>query len=175
MQKDILTKEIIIKELCTEKYITSNLVGLLLSILACSFFIWLSTFSDGFKDAMYPIYAACIMAVTCCGYISNIYIKLKEIRFVKSEKFYITEDVLIEAKEMGRYIDSALKIPYQLIFKTYGEYDIPIQNYGWSQYKMDDKGVYIHAVPGNGYYLVIGRKNRILRAYNKKHFDFKES
>ncbi len=60
----------------------------------------------------------------------------------------VFRDVLVESKQgTGRGENTRLfSRPYSLVFATYGKYDIPMQNYLWSEYfATDAEGVYNRA------------------------------
>lgn len=64
---------------------------------------------------------------------------------------------------------------YCLHFSGHGAYEIPGENYDWSDlYYLSDKMVYTYADCGDEFYLVLSKPHtrKILLAYNAKMFDY---
>ncbi len=62
-----------------------------------------------------------------------------------------------------------------LHFASYGGYEVPDENYDWSDlHSMDDNMVYIHAECDDEFYLVLSKPHtgKILLASNAKMFDY---
>lgn len=101
----------------------------------------------------------------------------KDYSTIKKDLFKIVTDTLISSEEKSTYIGSAFAAsfsqPYILNFASHGQYCIPSEkNYSSSEfYTMNDKGVFNYSTVGDTFYLIIGRKNRILLAYNAKLFE----
>lgn len=61
---------------------------------------------------------------------------------------------------------------HHMIFKEYGSYKIPDENYKWSkQFHMSGQGVFNSSIPEDEFYLVIVN-SKIQLAFNKKFFEY---
>lgn len=184
MEKEILTREIIIKDLKKEysKNIKSFVIGLVIFAvftLIMESVIYAMASKDKAPALMIILTVLfCITFLLFVGYI--IWQKL----LIKNIKLQITTDKLVQITESdyrvypffrhSRLHINASHTPYYLYFSEYGKFAIPLQNYNWSKaFACTDKGVYYTSKIGDEFYLAISG-GKIVRVYNKRLFQLKE-
>ena len=108
-----------------------------------------------------------LIAAFCKAYLDN--------RDISGGRFKIVTDKVVSRKEITSDFGWFPHTYYYLEFASHGEYSIRLANNTFSdEYIMSDMGVYHSARKGETFYLVLGRKGKILLAYNTKFFELQD-
>lgn len=186
MQKEILTKEKIKKELracllCDIKeFLLFELISLPALILITYLFFNIKHSVPNFI-IFFPLTYVFLVLFFCTITLIKLYHYLKA---VKNKNFEIEIDLCLQTKEIhDRWGLYALKNHiwvykrrnYRIFFKNHGEYAIRSgKNYLCSDmYEMDEKSVYNYTNEGDKFYLILLKKKVILLVYNTKLFELK--
>lgn len=176
MQKEILTKQIIEKEL--KKYFSRNLLISVIFfpfyLIVCALLVFLLILLINLvvanKEALKII---AIVAVAILGlfylYEASIISVIAMIKTIKGD-FQISEDWVVDKlpKRYGRYTHK----PNTLVFAKGGKYAINDLNYEWSSlFSMNDESVFRSSNIDDDFYVVSAGKSKNVLAYNKKFFD----
>lgn len=181
MKKETLTMEKI-KQDHKNKYLNNKKViwiGLIVSMISAAILLAMSIHSFlifktvSFFDRL-PLIALCVL----CVYIGiiGLFSSYRDNIDIGRGTAKIVTDKLVGSVEGAAYYSTPVAAlsskPYSLEFAMHGEYSIGRTNNTFSEdYYMSDVGVYLSSKQGDMFYLVIGRKGKILLAYNTKFFE----
>ncbi len=179
MQKEILTKAIIEKEL--KKFYPKNLLaGLLffpfyalMCFLLVFFFILFINLLVRDKVTL-NIIAGIIFAILAVIYFQAFASSIKVMLDIRKNNYTISTDWVVDKlpRVISRYYNSR---PNTLVFARGGEYYIPDNNYKWSKlYAMNDESVFNSTKIDDDFYVVSSGKYKNILAYNKRMFELVE-
>ena len=176
MQKEILTRENIIKDLKCRLFKEMIELVIAIPLIPLTGYFVVNVISpimdvnQNFKHIIFLI--CCLLLYTMfIYYVANTFIS-----WIFINKFKVVNDFVIKklSKRGGLY---AFNRPYTLCFASNKKYEIHSgKHYKWSNlFKMSDKEVYDSSNIDDDFYLInIGRQKNIV-AYNKKMFEYKDN
>lgn len=186
MQKEILTREKIEKEIRSKGIEEIKVWGFADAFMVLIFVIILNMFRALFErgdNIIFAVFLTVIYVVLVCICIYN---TVQIFKKLKPEAIKITIDKLVDIREQedpgmafgflfGFRLRHILYRPYCLYFAAYGRYVIPQgKNYKWSEmFCMDNRGVYNYSKIREDFYLAVKGK-KIILAYNTRLFEMKE-
>lgn len=176
-KKEILTREIIKKEIKHLYFANIRFTLIILSIFIICMFGLRFTTEYMYKDIKHieAIFLSvtsviCILSIVC----TDFYKSVKYLYKVSRDEFKIVTDIVaygIPSKHRTKF--ESERAPYKLFFSLYAEYNIPGgMNYKWSKnFCVRDEAIYNAAMKGDKFYLAVIDNKEIPIAYSKKHFE----
>ena len=176
-KKEILTREIIKKEIKHLYFANIRFTLIILSIFIICMFGLRFTTEYMYKDIKHievifllVTVVICILSMACTGFYKNVKYFYKASR----DEFKIVIDSVvygIPGKHRTKFEHESSS--YKLFFSSYAEYEIPGgMNYKWSkEFCMFNESIYNGAIKGDEFYLAVIDNKEIPIAYSKKHFE----